>query len=202
MAYSSPNFNDVSEQNSSNRRSILPNRLSHQPNCHCFDHDVNETYGRPQYNEDPSVVFRKQGTNRTEGTARCMNGIYKAKRVPIDDRTCCDVQPNCRSSIASNRSRDCNRQMNCCERTRNLPNVYPTPNRIRVKPRTCVIDISITCNGGRGNAPVTIKTNEIPTRLPLTNSKATIENPGYIDLDLRSPGHTAELKTDGIIRNQ
>jgi len=68
-----------------------------------------------------------------------------------------------------------------------------------VNPRTRVLDINITLEFGGSASREFVDTRNAALRTSTTGSSTIIDNVHYIDLDLRSPGNTAQLSTDGII---
>jgi hypothetical protein len=79
----------------------------------------------------------------------------------------------------------------------------PNPTRYTVSSnsRTCVLDINISINLGGRTPQVSVDANNVTSRSQPIRSTATIEDVRFIDLDLRcSPDRTAQLATDGILR--
>ncbi|CAF3803468.1 unnamed protein product [Rotaria sordida] len=180
---------------------------------------------RNEFNSNSVYSFdtpRRQINSRFEDEKPSAGGTYQARRVDSygrqsddvqnrnrisDDvqnrnRISDDVQNRNRISVDSNRTQNYNQQTNSYERGQGSSKVYGTTNQSSNKPRSLVLDINISLNAGRGNSQATVRTNDITTRSQPINSRATIDNVRFLDIDIRSPGRTAELKTDGIIRDR
>ncbi|CAF3940787.1 unnamed protein product [Rotaria sordida] len=180
---------------------------------------------RNEFNSNSVYSFdtpRRQINSRFEDEKPSAGGAYQARRVDSygrqsddvqnrnrisDDvqnrnRISDDVQNRNRISVDSNRTQNYNQQTNSYERGQGSSKVYGTTNQSSNKPRSLVLDINISLNAGRGNSQATVRTNDITTRSQPINSRATIDNVRFLDIDIRSPGRTAELKTDGIIRDR
>ena len=61
------------------------------------------------------------------------------------------------------------------------------------------VNISVSLGGGGGYGDRTPHTS-ITTKEPVIRSTAFLEDARYVDLSFRVPEHTAQLRTDGIIR--
>ncbi|CAF1259954.1 unnamed protein product [Rotaria sordida] len=151
-----------------------------------------DSYGR----QSDDVQNRNRISDDVQNRNRISDDVQNRNRISDD------VQNRNRISVDSNRTQNYNQQTNSYERGQGSSKVYGTTNQSSNKPRSLVLDINISLNAGRGNSQATVRTNDITTRSQPINSRATIDNVRFLDIDIRSPGRTAELKTDGIIRDR
>ncbi|CAF0963530.1 unnamed protein product [Rotaria sordida] len=161
-----------------------------------------DSYGR----QSDDVQNRNRISDDVQNRNRISDDVQNRNRISDDvqnrNRISDDVQNRNRISVDSNRTQNYNQQTNSYERGQGSSKVYGTTNQSSNKPRSLVLDINISLNAGRGNSQATVRTNDITTRSQPINSRATIDNVRFLDIDIRSPGRTAELKTDGIIRDR
>ena len=96
------------------------------------------------------------------------------------------------------------RRINQSEDLRHAERVYcnagPTRHTVYDRPVSCVIDINISVNVGGNNSEASIRKHSIKPRTSPIRSRAAIDDARFVDLYIRPPEHSAQLATDGIIR--
>ncbi len=101
---------------------------------------------------------------------------------------------------------DIDRGSNNPDYTRRIPptaNVLVDPYRrpVHGNARTCVMEVNIAVTLGADRTPhASVVTNNYSSKPPAIRSTAFIDDVRYVDLSFQAPENTAQLSTDGIIR--
>lgn len=136
-------------------------------------------------NPDNPYTVRDQYTTDSRRTG---DTAYESTRRPSDNR------------------QEIDRRSNEPQYTRRVPptaDVYVDRSRrpVHGTARRCVMEVNIAVTlGADRTSQASITTNNYTSKPPNIRSTAFIDDVRYVDLSFRSPENTAQLSTDGIIR--
>ena len=131
----------------------------------------------PPYDESPSLPGRDD--SRMNNAPLTRGGGYPSNSLGRVD------QP---SSVAPRQETDQNGSMQSSRRT-------GPGNK-----RTCVIDITVQIGGNRREPQVTVSSDNNQSNMSIRSTRR-VENCAMLDISMDAKDHTAQISTDGIIRD-